>query len=324
MEFGVLSTAGIARKAFLPAVEASEHTVGAIASRDGDRARSVAEEYAIPRHYASYEALLGDEGIDAVYVPLPNGLHAEWTRKAADAGLDVLCEKPLAADAEAARGVVEHCRNRGVRLMEGFMYRYHPRTERAVELAHEELEGVHSVSATFKFPLSDPEDVRLSPELAGGSLMDVGCYAVSVARLFLGEPERAFATAHDSREAGVDTDLAGVLEFGDGASARIASGFDSQLVQRYRVEGKNGWIEVEDAFDAPTEEGTKLTYRVDGREGVETFDPVDQFRLEVEGFASAVESGESPRTDGEEAVANMEAIDALTESAERGEVVTLE
>ncbi|KYH26389.1 D-xylose 1-dehydrogenase (NADP(+)) 2 [Halalkalicoccus paucihalophilus] len=324
MEFGVLSTAGIARKAFLPAVEASEHTVGAIASRDGERARNVAEEYAIPRHYGSYEALLGDEGIDAVYVPLPNGLHGEWTRKAADADLDVLCEKPLAADAEAARGVVEHCRERGVTLMEGFMYRYHPRTERAVELARGELKGVHSVSATFKFPLSDPEDVRLSPELAGGSLMDVGCYAVSVARLFLGDPERAFASVHDSRGAGVDTDLAGVLEFEGGASARIASGFDSQLVQRYRVEGENGWIEVEDAFDAPTDELTELTYRVDGREGIETFDPVDQFRLEVESFASAVESGESPQTDGAEAVANMEAIDALAESAERGEVVTLD
>jgi D-xylose 1-dehydrogenase (NADP+, D-xylono-1,5-lactone-forming) len=324
MEFGVLSTAGIAQKAFLPAVEASEHTVGAIASRDGERARNVAEEYAIPRHYGSYEALLGDEGIDAVYVPLPNGLHGEWTRKAADAGLDVLCEKPLAADAEVARGVVEHCRERGVTLMEGFMYRYHPRTERAVELARGELEGVHSVSATFKFPLSDPEDVRLSPELAGGSLMDVGCYAVSVARLFLGDPERAFASARDSRGAGVDTDLAGVLEFEGGASARIASGFDSQFIQRYRVEGENGWIEVEDAFDAPTDEPTELTYRVDGREGIETFDSVNQFRLEVEGFASAGESGESPRTDGAEAVANMEAIDALAESAERGEVVTLD
>ncbi|WP_122089495.1 Gfo/Idh/MocA family protein [Halalkalicoccus subterraneus] len=324
MEFGVLSTAGIARKAFLPAVEASDHAVGAIASRDGERARSVAEEYAIPRHYGSYEALLEDEGIDAVYVPLPNGLHAEWTRAAADAGLDVLCEKPLAADAAEARAVVEHCRDRDVTLMEGFMYRYHPRTERAVELAREELEGVHSMSATFKFPLDDPGDVRLSPELAGGSLMDVGCYPVSVARLFLGEPERAFASAHDSRNAGVDTDLAGVLEFGDGASARIASGFDSQLVQRYRVEGENGWIEVEDAFDAPTEKETKLTYRVDGREGTETFDPVDQFRLEVEQFASAAESGDPPRTGGEEAVANMEAIDALAESAERGEVLTLD
>ncbi|MFC6903889.1 Gfo/Idh/MocA family oxidoreductase [Halalkalicoccus tibetensis] len=325
MEFGVLSTAGIARKAFLPAAAASDHAVGAIASRDAERARSVAGEYSIPRHYGSYGELLEDDDLDAVYVPLPNALHAEWTRKAADAGHDVLCEKPLAADAEEARATVEHCRERGVTLMEGFMYRYHPRTERAVALAREELEGVHSVSATFKFPLGDdPADVRLSPELAGGSLMDVGCYAVSAARLFLGEPERAFATTHDSRGAGVDTDLAGVLELGDGASARVASGFDSRLIQRYRVEGENGWIEVEDAFDAPTDEPTELAYRIDGRKGTETFDPVDQFRLEVEHFASAVESGESPQTDGEGAVANMEAIDALAESARRDEVVDVE
>ncbi len=325
MEFGVLSTASIARKAFLPAAAASEHTVGAIASRNGERAGAVAEEYSIPRHYGSYEALLEDAEIDAVYVPLPNALHAEWTRKAADAGLDVICEKPLAADAEEARAAVEHCRERGVTLMEGFMYRYHPRTERAVELAREELDGVHSVSATFKFPLGDdPEDVRLSPELAGGSLMDVGCYAVSAARLFLGEPERTFATAHDSRGSGVDTDLAGVLDFDDGASARVACGFDSQLVQRYRVEGENGWIEVADAFDAPTEEPTELAYRIDGRTGTETFDPVDQFRLEVEHFGSCVESGTTPRTDGPEAVATMRAIDALAESARRGEAVDVE
>lgn len=325
MEIGVISTASIARKAFVPAVAASEHTVGAIASRDGDRARAVADEYSIPRHHASYEALLEDEGIDAVYVPLPNALHAEWTRKAADAGLDVLCEKPLAADAEEARAAVEHCRERGVTLMEGFMYRYHPRTERAVELAREELEDVHSVSATFKFPLGDdPDDVRLSSELAGGSLMDVGCYAVSAARLFLGEPRAAFATAHDSRGAGVDTDLAGVLEFEDGSSARVASGFDSRLVQRYRVEGENGWIEVEDAFDAPTEEPTELAYRIDGREGVETFDPIDQFRLEIEEFASCAASGRSPRTDGSEAIATMRVIDALAESARRNGVVALE
>ena len=325
MEFGILSTADIARKAFIPAVAASEHTVGAIASRDGGRARAVADEYSIPRHHASYGALLEDGEIDAVYVPLPNALHAEWTRKAADAGLDALCEKPLAADAEEARATAEHCRERGVTLMEGFMYRYHPRTERAAEIAREELEDVHSVSATFKFPLGDdPDDVRLSPELAGGSLMDVGCYAVSAARLFLGEPESAFATAYDSRNVGVDTDLAGILEYADGSSARVASGFDSRLVQRYRVEGENGWIEVEDAFDAPTEEPTELAYRVDGREGVETFDPVDQFRLEVEAFASCAESGVSPQTDGPEAIATMRVIDALAESARRGEAVAVE
>ncbi|WP_247003225.1 Gfo/Idh/MocA family protein [Halosolutus gelatinilyticus] len=321
MRFGVLSTAGIARKAFLPAIEPTEHEVTAIASRDPDRARSVADAYGIPEWYDGYDDLLADADVDAVYVPVPNALHARWTKRAADAGLDVLCEKPLAVDADEARDVVDRCAERGVTLMEAFMYRYHPRTERAIALAREELDAVRSVTAAFKFPLFDrPDDVRLSPELAGGSLMDVGCYAVSIARQFLGEPERAYAYANDSRGAGVDTELAGVLEY-DGASARIACGFDTQEVQRYRVEADNGWIEVDDAFNGPSDERLELEYEIDGRRAVETFDVVDQYGLEIEAFAASVEEGREPRTGGEETIANMRAIDALSESAERGHPV---
>ncbi|WP_306057321.1 Gfo/Idh/MocA family protein [Natronococcus wangiae] len=322
MEFGILGTAGIARKSVVPAIRASEHRVGAIASRDAERARTVADEFAIPRSYDAYDDLLDDSRIAAVYVPVPNALHAEWTKRAADAGLDVLCEKPLAVDADEAREVAAYCDERNVTLMEAFMYRHHPRTERAVELAREELDDVRSVAASFKFSLyDDPENVRLDPDLAGGSLMDVGCYAVSAARQFLGEPERVYAHAHDSRSAGVDTELAGILEYADGSSARIASGFDTQKVQRYRVEGSNGWIEVEDAFDAPLDEPLELEYRIDGEHAIETFDPADHYRLEVEHFARCVEADARPRTDAAEAIANMRVIDALYESAERGEPV---
>lgn len=324
MEFGILSTAGIARKSVLPAIRASEHDVGAIASRDGDRARALADEFDAPRSYDSYDDLLGDSQLDAVYVPVPNALHAEWTKRAADAGVDILCEKPLAVDVDEARDVAAYCEERDATLMEAFMYRYHPRTERAIELAREGLDDVRSVSASFKFALyGDPENVRLDEALAGGSLMDVGCYAVSAARQFLGEPDRAYAHTHDSRNAGVDTELAGILEYDDGSSARIASGLDTPKVQRYRVEGPNGWIEVEDAFDAPLEEPLELEYRIDGRHAVETFDPVDHYRLEVEHFARCVEEGVRPRTDADEAIANMRVIDALYESAERGEPTEL-
>lgn len=322
LTFGVLGTAGIARKAVIPAIAASDHAVGAVASRDGDRAAAFAETQSIPRSYGSYEALLTDDGIDAVYVPLPNGLHAEWTTRAADAGLHVLCEKPLAVDAAEAREAVEHCEDRGVTLMEGFMYRYHPRTERVLELVDRELDDVRTVSSTFRFPLYDrPGDVRLDPALAGGSLMDVGCYPVSLARTVLGEPDRAYAHANDTRDAGVDTELAGVLEYADGRSAQVASGFDTRLVQRYRIDATNGWIEVERAFDAPDDEPVELTYEVDGRRGVETFDPVDQYRLQVEHFADRVADGANPLTDGAEAVANMRVIDALAESAAEGGAV---
>ncbi|MGQ3329083.1 Gfo/Idh/MocA family protein [Halorubrum sp. FL23] len=325
LTFGVLGTAGIARKAVIPAIAASDHALGAVASRDGERAKRFAEEHAIPRSYGAYEALLEDDGIDAVYIPLPNGLHAEWTTRAADAGLHVLCEKPLAEDAAEAQAVTDRCEDRGVTLMEGFMYRYHPRTERVLELVARELSDVRTVTATFRFPLYDrPDDVRLDPDLAGGSLMDVGCYPVSLVRTVLGEPERAYAHTHDTRDAGVDTELAGVLEYADGRSARIASGFDTQLVQRYRIDAANGWIAVERAFDAPTDESVDLTYEIDGRHGVETFDPVDQYRLQVEHFADCVADDARPLTDGAEAIRNMRVIDALSESADGTGSVAIE
>ncbi len=324
MDFGVLSTAGIAQKAFLPAAESGEHDVVAIASRSQERAQALADEYEIEHVYDGYGQLLEDAPIDAVYIPLPNALHAEWTKAAADAGVDVLCEKPLAVDTREARELVEYCEQRDVTLMEGYMYQYHPRTERALEIADEHFDTIRSVTSSFKFSLTGrPDDIRLSPELDGGSLMDVGCYPVSVARQFLGEPSRAYAHTDDSRDSGVDTELAGILEYASGASARIASGFDTQKVQYYRVEAGNGWLEVRNAFDVPTDEPLELEYQVDGRHAVETFDPVDQYRLEIDHFVSCVENGETPRTDGTEAVANMAVMDALYQSADDGTPVDI-
>lgn len=324
MDFGVLSTAGIAQKAFLPAVELSDHETVAIASRSEERAAALADEYDIDHVYDGYSSLLEDAPIDAVYIPLPNGLHAEWTKAAADAGVDVLCEKPLAIDTVEAREVVDYCEQRDVTLMEGFMYLYHPRTRRALEIADEQFGTIRSVTASFKFSLTGrPDDIRLSPDLHGGSLMDVGCYPVSVARQFLGEPARVYAHADDSRDAGVDTEFVGILEYASGASARIASGFDTQKTQYYRVEAENGWLEVRNAFDVPGGEPLELEYEVDGRHALETFEPVDQYRLEVEHFADCVENGQTPRTDGSEAIANMAVLDGLAQSADAGTAVDI-
>jgi predicted dehydrogenase len=323
MNFGIISTAHIGLGAVIPAIQDSDHEVAAIASRDGDRARSAADDHGIPRAYGSYETLLNDDDLDAVYNPLPNALHAEWTRKAADRGLHVLCEKPLGVDAEEAGAMGEYCDEQGVTLMEAFMYRYHPRTERAVELA-DVLGDLRFLTATFQFPLSAGYDIRTDPDLAGGSLMDVGCYAVSAARLFLGEPERVYTTTHDSRDCGVDTELSGLLEFGGGVTAQVSSGFDTPDAQRYRVEGTDGWLAVDPAFVPRGDVGTSLEYEVDGRHGVEQFEPTDQYRLEVEQFADCVANGERPSTDAEEAVRNMAVIDAMYDSAERGEPATVD
>ncbi|MFB6128622.1 MAG: Gfo/Idh/MocA family protein [Halorhabdus sp.] len=324
MRFGILSTAGIARTAVIPAIERSEHEVTAIASRDADRAEEVAAESGILHAYGSYDGMLADAPIDAVYNPLPNALHAEWTMRAADAGHDVLCEKPIGVDADQAREMYDYCDQQDVTLMEAFMYRFHPRTERAAEIVSEELGEVRSGSASFTFSLrGNPDDIRLDPDLAGGSLMDLGCYTVSAMRLFLGEPERVYATSVDTRDAGVDSQLTGILEFASGASARIHSGFDTPLVESYRVEAENGWLEAEDVFGADPDQRVSLEYEIDGRHVTETFDPVDPYQREVEHFADAVESGSTPRIDETESARNMAVIDALYESVDRGEPVSL-
>ncbi|MDY6817264.1 MAG: Gfo/Idh/MocA family oxidoreductase [Halobacteriales archaeon] len=323
MRFGILSTAGIGRAAVIPAINDSDHEVAAIASRDIDRAEAVAAEFDIPTAYGSYEALLDDERLDAVYNPLPNSLHAEWTKRAADAGLAILCEKPLAVDADEARSMATYCADRDVTLMEAFMYRYHPRTERAHTIAREELDDIRAVEATFQFPVSDPENIRLDPDLAGGSLMDVGCYAINAARLFLGEPIRVYASLTDARNCGVETQHSGLLEYDDGVVARVSSSLDTPDTQRYRIEATNGWLEAEDAFVPRDDDGTTLRYSVDGREVVESFEPTDQYRLEVNHFADCVEQDRTPRTDATEAIRTLAVIDALKTSAEEGHPVTL-
>jgi xylose dehydrogenase (NAD/NADP) len=323
MQFGVLSTANIAGKAVVPAIRETDHEVRAVASRDGERASAFADKHDIPETYDDYASLL-EADLDAVYNPLPNTLHAEWTKRAADAGLDVLCEKPLAVDAEEAIDVVEHCEDAGVTLMEAFMYRYHPRTVRALDVAREELGDLRNVHAAFNFPLpAGRDDVRLDPDLAGGALMDVGCYAVSAARQFLGEPVLVDAATHDARDCGVDTEIAAALEFDDGATATVEASFGTRNHQTYRVEGTDGWLEARDAFN-PIEDGpTTLRWGTDEKTVEESFDPTDHYRLEVEHFAASVDAGRDPLTDGEEAVANMRVVDALYEAAATGESVPL-
>ncbi|WP_225333160.1 Gfo/Idh/MocA family protein [Halomicrobium urmianum] len=325
MDFGVLSTAHIGIDYVIPAIQASEHRVAAIASRDADRADDVAAETGIDRSYGSYEALLSDDGIDAVYNPLPNALHAEWTRKAADAGRHVLCEKPLTRDPGAANDLFDYCEERGVTLMEAFMYRFHPRTERALEIVREELGAVRHVEATFTFQMGDRTDnFRLDPDLDGGALMDVGCYAVSAARNFLGEPDRAYATAVDRYDSGVDSHLAGTLEYGDGPTAHVVGSFDAPHTERYRVLTEDGRVEAADPFGPEPDQPVSLTWVKDGEEHTETFDAVDHYRLQAEAFADAVDSGRTPRVDRAETVGNAAAIDALYESAERGESVAVD
>jgi predicted dehydrogenase len=325
VHFGVIGTADIATEDVIPAIGRSDHEVTAIASRDGDRARAVADALEIDRSYGSYDALLADGDVEAVYNPLPNGLHAEWTRRAADEGLHVLCEKPLAVSATEAAETFDYCETRGVTLMEAFMYRFHPRTERAREVARDVLGELRSGEASFTFNLRGPEagaDIRMSPDLGGGSLLDVGCYAVDALRGILGEPTRAYAEVSDSRGAGVDTSVSGVLAFPGGVHARIGCGFDTPRRQVYRVEAADGWLAVRNAFNAGVDEPMAIEYERDGERVTET-ERGDHYRRQVEAFADAAAAGRTPPRDRSETVATARVLDALAASGERGRPVAV-
>jgi len=321
MRFGVLGTADIARTKLAPAILNSGHEVTAVASRDPDRAAAFASDLGIPESYGSYEGVL-DADVDAVYNPLPNALHGEWIRRAADAGLPTLCEKPLALDPAEAAALFDYCEDAGVTLMEAFMYGLHPRTMRAREVVRTELGPLRSAEATFTFPLAGG-GFRLSPELGGGALLDLGGYAVSAVRNFLGEPDAVTAHTIDARDSGVDTDVRATLEY-PGAHAAVRGGFDTPRHERYRVDAENGYLEATRAFSEGTAgKPPAIEYGIDGREVVETFPPTDHYRLEVEAFVDAVESGAPPVIDREETVANLRVLDAIRERADRGERIAV-
>ncbi len=324
LRFGMLSTANIGRKVVAPAiVAASGCELVAIGSRSAERARQVAAELGAPRAHGSYQALLDDPDVDAVYIPLPNSLHAPWTVRAARAGKHVLCEKPLALDADECRSMQAAADEAGVVLMEAFMYRFHPRTEALVSLcAGGGLGAIRLLRSTFTFHVRDPADIRLDAALGGGSVMDVGCYCVNAVRTVLAdEPVAVQSTARWSGSgpgAGVDLGMTGTLMFAGGVAAQFASALDVQREEVLQVVGTEGRVTLEGAFLPGTEPTQLVVVRPDGSRDAWDFDGVDEYRLMVEHFASCVREGRRPRYDAGEAAANARAIGALLASARRG------
>ncbi|MGH2351779.1 MAG: Gfo/Idh/MocA family protein [Chloroflexota bacterium] len=342
LRWGILSTARIARQRFIPGVRAgAEGEVAAIASRDGAKAQQAAAELGIPRAHGSYEALLADPDVDAVYIGLPNGLHPEWTVKAAEAGKHVLCEKPVARRAVDAERMAGACRRAGVLLMEAFMYRLHPQHARVLELVRQGAIGTPVfVRASFCFNmdagrrgLGDGEsnrlagqraagDVRLQAELEGGALMDVGCYAVNAARYVFGaEPVEVSAQQRVDPAFGVDTAFAGVLRFPGERLALIDGSFDAAGPQRYEVGGSGGLVLVERAF-LPGEAPAQIHVTAGGQRRTEEIPAADQYALEADHFARSVRAGQllPPAEDG---VAQARVIEALYRSADTGQAVRL-
>jgi predicted dehydrogenase len=321
LRFGILGTARIARTFFLPGVRRSRlASVAAIASRDPERAQTVATEFNIPGVHASYEALLADPAIDAVYIPLPNSLHEEWTIAAAHAGKHVLCEKPVASQLATAERMAQACRAGGVVLMEAFMWRHHPQHRRVRELLTSGIIGdPNFVRASFTFvidqPVDQPVNVRLQHDLDGGSLMDVGCYGVNAARwVFESEPEVALAQQSLDEERGVDMALAGVLRFSGQRLAVFDSSFDRAPRNTYSVEGPLGTLHVERAFRPDDDPARIVVTRPGQADLVEDIPAAHQFALEIDHFAESVAAGRL-LAPAEEGVAQARVIEALYASA---------
>jgi xylose dehydrogenase (NAD/NADP) len=313
VRWGILSTANINRKV-IPALRASPETLPlAFASRDEGRATQYAEQWGIPRAYGSYEALLADPDIEAVYIPLPNGLHVEWCVRALQAGKHVLCEKPLARDPAAVAHAFDVASDQGKLLMEGFMWRFHPQTTQ-LQLIVEELAPLQGIEAKFGFTITNPADVRLSKELEGGALMDAGCYCVSVARLLAGEPEVAVGRQLIGGE-GVDVHFEGTLTFPGGLEADIECGLDMEFVDELHVDCEAGSVFLDDPWRG-VEPVMAVKTPLDTREIREP--AIDPYQAEVENLSRAARGLEPPFLGREDAVAQARTIDALYRSAEAG------
>ena len=282
--WGILSTANIGVKRVIPAIIAGARgEVVAIASRDAARAKKVAEQFAIDRSYGSYQALLDDPGIEAIYNPLPNHLHVEWTVKALDAGKHVLCEKPIALNALDAAAIIAARDRSGRKVMEAFMVRFHPQWQRARALLREGRIGVvRAIQSSFLFTVTDPDNVRNQADIGGGALYDVGCYPILTARYLLGtEPERAIALVDRDPLSGVDRVTSGLLAFPGGCQLSFNSALQLAPYQRVVIQGSDGRIEVPVPFTPQKEHGARLIIdsgkSLDGSSAIiESFDPVDQ------------------------------------------------
>jgi predicted dehydrogenase len=329
LRIGILGTANIARS-FVQGVSASKQvTVSAIASRDEGKARAFALEFAIGRHFGSYEALLADRDTDAVYIPLPNSLHAEWSIAAARAGKHVLCEKPLSATAADARAMFDAARHHGVHVVEGFPYRAQPQTRKLRELLEAGIIGeVRLLQAAFGFTLGAGENIRLHPQLAGGALMDVGAYPVSLARMVArSRPTRVHAVAHWS--GGVDRTLAATLQFAGGLFAQINCSFSTCLHREALLAGSNGVIQTTYLNHTSTASEAALRLRIGtGRDAVDSVvetAAVNGFLAEAESFERLVRQGTAQwsGTSPQESIDIMLTLEAILESARSGRAVEI-
>lgn len=325
LRWGVLSTASIGRVKVIPGIQRGERSeVVAIASRDAALARRVADELGIPSAHGSYESLLADPDVEAVYLPLPNHLHRPWTIAAAQAGKHVLCEKPLALSARDAEEMIEVCDREGVRLMEAFMYRLHPSWVAVRELvAAGRIGRLQAVQSWFSYHNDDPENIRNILEAGGGALYDIGCYCVNLSRmLFGGEPTGVQGAVVRDPATGTDVLTSAILEFGSGVASFTCS-TRAEDDQRVEIYGSEGRISIDIPFNIPPDRPSRVRIAAGGdppaAPAIETltFDPADPYTVEADAFATSILDDVPLPFPNEDAVANLRVIEDVFRAAER-------
>ena len=317
--------ARIATTKVIPAMQQGERTeIAAIASRDLEKARRAALDLGIPKAYGSYEELLADRDLEAVYIPLPNHLHVLWTTRAAAAGKHVLCEKPIAMNAAGARQLIGVRDRTGLKISDGFMVRTHPQWRRTRALVQGgEIGDLRAVFTAFSYNNRDPRNIRNILEYGGGGLMDIGCYPIQFARyLFGSEPTRVASVMEHDPQMGTDRLTSAILDFASGQALFTCS---TQLVphQRSQILGTKGRIEVEIPVNAPPDRPTRI-FIDNGADlsggGVRTeeFPVCNQYTLQGDEFSRAVREGTEVPTPLEDGIANMAVIDAVVAAAQSG------
>ncbi len=320
IRWGVLSTANIGLKKVLPAMQRGEHCeMVAIASRQLKSAQAAARQLGIPKAFGSYEELLADPEIEAIYNPLPNNLHVPWSLKALEAGKHVLCEKPIALTSAEAQTLVDGAkRHPHLKVMEAFMYRHHPQWQRARQLVQSgqigELRTIHSF---FSYFLVDPQNIRNRADLGGGGLMDIGCYNISLSRfIFNREPVRVCGMVEYDPQFKTDRLASGLLDFRSG-SATFTYATQLAPYQRVNLYGTQGRVEIEIPFNAPSDRPCKMWHQHGTEIDEIVLDLCDQYTIQGDLFSLAILNDTPVPTPLEDAVANMKVMEVLLESARR-------
>lgn len=327
IRWGILSTAKIGREKVIPAIQnASNSEVVSISSRNMDNAENTAKLLGIEKAVGSYEALLSDPDIDAVYNPLPNHMHVSWTLKAMRAGKHVLCEKPIGMQASEVEFLAtEANKYPNLKIMEAFMYRFHPQWLKVKSLVDSgaigEVKTVHSI---FSYNNPDPSNIRNILEVGGGALMDIGCYVISFPRFIFGkEPKRVVGLMHKDPVLKTDSLSSGMLDFGENNFASFTCSTQLIPFQRTQILGTLGRIEIEIPVNIPADKSAKIWLSSKEKTEEISFPAVDQYQLQVEAFANAIENDEPVPTNFNDAVNNMKVIDGIVASAKSDSWVTI-